>query len=82
MGKERRYQEDEVRQILGLAVGQEDGPAQLPPAADGLTLLELQEVGREINTTGSKSNDAALTRLVLDAKGILEQMREQAANVA
>ena len=42
----------------------------------------LQEVGREINTTGSKSNDAALTRLVLDAKGILEQMREQAANVA
>ena len=42
----------------------------------------LQEVGREINTTGSKSNDAGLTRLVLDAKGILEQMREQAANVA
>ncbi len=42
----------------------------------------LQEIGREINTTGSKSNDVALTRRVLDAKGILEQMREQAANVA
>nr|MBA3686555.1 DUF1732 domain-containing protein [Planctomycetota bacterium] len=42
----------------------------------------LQELGREVNTTGAKSNDAALTRLVLDAKAVLEQMREQAANVA
>jgi uncharacterized protein (TIGR00255 family) len=42
----------------------------------------LQEVGREINTTGSKSNDVALTRLVLAAKGLLEQLKEQAANVA
>ncbi len=42
----------------------------------------LQELGREINTTGAKSNDAALTALVLEAKALLEQMREQAANVA
>lgn len=41
----------------------------------------LQELGREINTTGAKANDAALTALVLDAKNILEQIREQAANV-
>lgn len=42
----------------------------------------LQEFGREINTIGSKSNDSALTALVLEAKSLIEQMREQAANVA
>ena len=42
----------------------------------------LQEIGREVNTVGSKSNDTALTTLVLEAKAITEQMREQAANVA
>jgi uncharacterized protein (TIGR00255 family) len=42
----------------------------------------LQEFGREINTIGSKSNDAALTKLVLEAKSVLERMREQSANVA
>jgi uncharacterized protein (TIGR00255 family) len=42
----------------------------------------LQEFGREINTIGSKANDAALTKLVLEAKSVVEQMKEQAANVA
>jgi len=42
----------------------------------------LQELGREVNTTGSKANDLALTRLVLAAKNLLEQVREQAANLA
>ena len=41
-----------------------------------------QELGREINTTGAKANDAALTNLVLDAKLVLDQLKEQAANVA
>jgi len=41
----------------------------------------LQEVGREINTSGAKANDAELARLVIDGKTLLEQMREQAANV-
>lgn len=40
-----------------------------------------QEIGREINTTGSKSNDVALTAEVLQAKNLLEQMKEQIANV-
>lgn len=48
MTKERRYQDHEVRQILDLAIGQEDAPAQVLPAGDGLTLSELQEVGREV----------------------------------
>lgn len=41
----------------------------------------FQEIGREVNTTGSKSNDTALTALVLEAKSLVEQMKEQAANV-
>ena len=48
MSKERKYQDHEIRQILELAIGQEDGPAQSLPAVDGLTLLQLQEVGREV----------------------------------
>lgn len=42
----------------------------------------IQELGREVNTTGAKANDVALTRLVLAAKNALEQVKEQAANVA
>lgn len=41
----------------------------------------LQEIGREVNTTGAKSNDTALTNLVLEAKALVEQMKEQAANL-
>lgn len=48
MSKERRYQDHEIRQILDLAIGEEDGLAQSLPAVDGLTLLDLQEVGREV----------------------------------
>jgi hypothetical protein len=34
MSKERQYQEHEIRQILDLAICQEDGPAQsLPPVS-------------------------------------------------
>ena len=42
MSKERRFQDHEIRQILDLAIGQEEGAAQSLPAADGMTLLELQ----------------------------------------
>lgn len=41
----------------------------------------LQEIGREVNTTGAKSNDTTLTNLVLEAKAQVEQMKEQAANL-
>jgi uncharacterized protein (TIGR00255 family) len=40
-----------------------------------------QEAGREINTVGSKANDAPLTRLVLDFKSELERVREQIQNI-
>lgn len=40
-----------------------------------------QEMGREINTLGSKSNHAELQRLVVRMKDELEQIKEQVLNV-
>ena len=52
-----------------------DGPV-------GRTLEFLtQEMGREWNTTGSKANDAAISRLVVEAKTELDRLREQLANI-
>jgi uncharacterized protein (TIGR00255 family) len=41
----------------------------------------LQEVNREVNTMGAKSQSAELSRLTVEAKGRLEKMREQVQNV-
>ncbi|OFX15742.1 MAG: YicC family protein [Armatimonadetes bacterium RBG_19FT_COMBO_69_19] len=41
----------------------------------------LQEMGREVNTTGAKANDLEITRAVITMKGELESMREQIQNV-
>lgn len=41
----------------------------------------LQEVGREVNTIGSKANDAAVTQSVVAMKAEVEKMREQVQNV-
>ena len=40
-----------------------------------------QEMGREINTTGSKSNQAEMQNLVVKMKDELEQIKEQVLNV-
>jgi uncharacterized protein (TIGR00255 family) len=41
----------------------------------------LQELVREVNTTGSKSADLAITEHVLAMKSELEKIREQIQNV-
>ncbi len=41
----------------------------------------LQEMGREINTTGAKANDAGLQRYVVKMKDELEKAKEQVMNV-
>lgn len=41
----------------------------------------LQEVGREINTMGSKSNHANMQKLVVQMKDELEKIKEQVLNV-
>ncbi|MDN3667918.1 YicC/YloC family endoribonuclease [Echinicola jeungdonensis] len=40
-----------------------------------------QEIGREINTIGSKANDAAIQRHVIIMKDELEKIKEQALNI-
>ena len=39
-----------------------------------------QEMGREINTTGSKSNQAEMQNIVVKMKDELEQIKEQVLN--
>lgn len=41
----------------------------------------LQEIGREVNTIGSKANDLSIARAVIELKNELERVREQMANV-
>lgn len=40
-----------------------------------------QEIGREINTIGSKANDSVIQQLVVNMKDELEKIKEQTANV-
>ena len=41
----------------------------------------VQELNREVNTMGSKSNDAELTKAVVTLKSELEKVREQVQNI-
>ena len=41
----------------------------------------MQEMNREVNTIGSKANDAAIASLVIQVKAEMEKMREQVQNV-
>lgn len=41
----------------------------------------IQEMGREINTTGSKANHAEIQKLVVRMKDELEKIREQSMNI-
>ncbi len=41
----------------------------------------IQEMNREINTTGSKSSDLETARMVIDVKAEIEKLREQCQNV-
>jgi uncharacterized protein (TIGR00255 family) len=50
------------------------------PAGRRLDFL-MQEFNREANTLSSKSQDLATTRLAVDMKVLIEQMREQVQNV-
>lgn len=41
----------------------------------------VQEMNREVNTTGSKAQDLRITRLVVDMKSEIEKIREQLQNI-
>lgn len=58
MNEERRYQDDEVRQILDLAIGRDAASPPAVRAGEGLTLRELQEVGGEVGLSASRIAEA------------------------
>jgi uncharacterized protein (TIGR00255 family) len=54
----------------------------LPTPGQGKKLgFIAQEMGREINTLGSKSNHAEMQKIVVRMKDKLEQIKEQVLNV-
>lgn len=54
---------------------------QLPESSGRKLEFIAQEMGREINTIGSKANDAEISRHVVEVKSALERIREQIQNV-
>jgi uncharacterized protein (TIGR00255 family) len=52
------------------------------PGAAGRRLdFLVQELGRELNTIGSKSTLAEITAAIVDAKAVVEKIREQVQNI-
>ena len=52
-----------------------------PEAAGRRLDFLMQEFNREANTLSSKSQDLATTRMAVDMKVLIEQMREQVQNI-
>ncbi len=52
-----------------------------PESAGRKLEFVVQEMGRETNTIGSKANDVAISREVVEIKGLLEKVRELIQNV-
>ncbi len=75
--------QDVREELVRLAAHLEDFSARLSKdALEGKwTDVWAQEVLRELNTCGSKCKRLAMTRAVMEAKGALDQLREQAANL-
>ncbi len=56
--------------------------AQFKADAGGRKLdFLVQEMGREVNTIGSKSMEVVIAKLVIDMKSELEKIREQIQNL-
>jgi hypothetical protein len=62
---ERRYREDEVREIFELATSRKALGAGSPTAADGLTLADIQSIGREV---GLEPGLVARAAAILDTR--------------
>lgn len=67
MTEERRYQEDEVREIFETAADARDTQRRALSSGDGLSLAELQEIGLEVGLAPERIAEAA-TALELRAK--------------
>ncbi len=75
--------QDVREELVRLEAHFQDMQARLAKQALGGRALDIwcQEVLRELNTTGSKCKRLAMTRLVMEAKQVLDQLREQGANL-
>lgn len=75
--------EDVREELVRLASHLEDFRERLRKGNLGGKALDVwsQEVLRELNTCGSKCKRLAMTRAVMEAKGVLDQIREQGANL-
>lgn len=60
---------------------QYEAALMLPESSGRKLEFIAQEMGREVNTIGSKANDGEISRLVVEIKTALERIREQIQNV-
>jgi uncharacterized protein (TIGR00255 family) len=60
---------------------QYEAALMLPESSGRKLEFIAQEMGREVNTIGSKANDAEISHLVVEIKTALERIREQIQNV-
>ncbi len=72
--------DEEMVRLKSHVVELSDIIASDAPAGRRLDFL-VQEINREVNTTGSKSNDVETTKMVVDMKTEIEKMREQIQNI-
>lgn len=75
--------QDVREELVRLDAHLQDFAGRLAGSVLGGRALDIwcQEVLRELNTTGSKCKRLAMTRLVMEAKQVLDQVREQGANL-
>jgi len=75
--------QDVREELVRLAAHLDDFRERLRKGRLGGKALDVwsQEVLRELNTCGSKCKRLAMTRAVMEAKGVLDQIREQGANL-
>ncbi len=75
--------QDVREELVRLAAHLDDFAERLKQGRLGGKALDIwsQELLRELNTCGSKCKRLAMTRAVMEAKGALDQIREQGANL-
>lgn len=91
------YDDDRIRQELALFAGKIDVDEELSRLQTHLDEVErilrkggavgkrldflMQELNREANTIGSKSTDVEVSKISMELKVLIEQMREQVQNI-
>ena len=72
--------EEELKRLKAHVGAARDLLASSTPVGRKLDFL-AQEFNREANTLGAKSNDLEITRLGLELKAVIDQLREQVQNI-